>query len=1319
MRKRIASLLLALVIVTTLLPSPAWAETDDAASTGTPPAENVMPPETTPSNNEQRPSAEAVPSGFAASAAPFSALTFLPYADCITRIIDMAGQLHTYAGCLDVSSVESDPCREDIASYTVFLGDQLLLKVLLHDIPSDAPSRGAASVSNGYYAAAFDISDTHQAYLTGLTAENLESVQAEIIRTRLSGADASFSNIDFIDAEKIGQHWNLENERDSDEYLCWAAAASNMLHYTGWGKAAGFGSPDYLFDVFTTRFNDQGGSVPCALFWFFNGVNPKQDRDDEWAQVVDEAYGDFTGFFPTTPYENVVDLVDVGDKKERLSAVTQLLENNCGVGIDVSFLRGTNGDRLSGHVLTLWGYVREKNDPNGYTYLMLSDSDSDFDPNTPRFDNRRDSPNKLHAVSIAPRDVNSRSYWGLTGYSSADISAVVSYAAALVPYASDIPTETAGSGNRFAYPDLTVRDISIDSTANRFSSAQTVFSTEQEIFLSPVFFNASPSDCAEFTYSIQLTRDGVPYGTPIGSGYDELFGFEDTEYSRQSHSLGTLPAGDYSAVVTVNPSREVEEANYSNNVKTLFFRVNGTASAEALTVTLESMGRQDNGQIGAYASLTCPLTGAYYHVYTAYGNDTASTEWSLAYAGSSFPTRLFTARRPLFSHVFYRLLVETADPADGAREYLSGPIAQTYRYMLPYTADDNLYELTPVRQGASGYAAGEKTRFSFENRSTVDGVLDFQWRLKACQIGSHDTWFPLGSWTALSLEKDMQLSQLIENDRLLPLDLDALPPGDYFLYAEAKYEDLLGQPETTAIYVGSIAIIADEPLPQVMTRPALYPDHFGAYFTADALVESMTECRLGIELSTSDSFLDADIHWFTEEYLFCDGMNLSQSGSISGLFPDTVYYYRAVLEDMDGVTCRGETFSFTTSNADVSALTLNTPLTVSLQSLLGAGTSSRCLIFTPPASGWYHLSITGGDCALALSSESAPAQTREYSNGKQLAADYDLCGGVRYCFWLQAYETADFSVSLTYSDMSVTGYTVSVPALEKCGRFSYLARSSAVVPRGATFRLGIQYGTDPAALTTDSVLLEHYARTDVTAAFTMSCKPDRVYYCRTFLEDTVTGQTCYSAFTNVALPPYEGEPLLCGQQTLTLERGQTRFLSPFIVSAAGRYTISVSGPDGLLEYWDDGWQRRQFSLNGFSLTDTMAEGAAAWFTLTGYTPGDYIVSYAFMPDTARDPASVITVSAPGFVARTGSAADPATMRLLRRGDVNGSGLTGDARPDICDMQCLYELLSSGVYRGGITDEAYRMAVADTNNDGALDVFDLQYLYEVLIGSSLL
>ena len=232
------------------------------------------------------------PAPVAAETGGFAALTFLDVPGCATVITDLGGAEHTYPGCLDVSALEENPCCERIASYRIELNGETLLEVTLRDIHAEGgvSLQESMPMSNGYYAVQFDLNDEQEAFLTGLTPEKLDKVQQEILDAGLAGQDVSLEDIDFIDTEKAESLFNLENRPDTDGDLCWAAATSNMLHYTGWGRQAGFGSTDYLFDLFTTRFDDRGAPPLMAWTGFSTaGISRRNGRPGSMSTTIPTA----------------------------------------------------------------------------------------------------------------------------------------------------------------------------------------------------------------------------------------------------------------------------------------------------------------------------------------------------------------------------------------------------------------------------------------------------------------------------------------------------------------------------------------------------------------------------------------------------------------------------------------------------------------------------------------------------------------------------------------------------------------------------------------------------------------------------------------------------------------------------------------------------------------------------------------------------------------------------------------------------------------------------------------------------------------------
>ena len=78
----------------------------------------------------------------------------------------------------------------------------------------------------------------------------------------VQGANSQYYVGTFYDAEK--------STKTSDDNLCWAATASNMLTYTGWGLVNGMKNEDDLLDTFRPYFIE-GYWTHKGLEWFFTG----------------------------------------------------------------------------------------------------------------------------------------------------------------------------------------------------------------------------------------------------------------------------------------------------------------------------------------------------------------------------------------------------------------------------------------------------------------------------------------------------------------------------------------------------------------------------------------------------------------------------------------------------------------------------------------------------------------------------------------------------------------------------------------------------------------------------------------------------------------------------------------------------------------------------------------------------------------------------------------------------------------------------------------------------------------------------------------
>lgn len=83
---------------------------------------------------------------------------------------------------------------------------------------------------------------------------------------------------------------------------------------------------------------------------------------------------------------------------------------------------------------------------------------------------------------------------------------------------------------------------------------------------------------------------------------------------------------------------------------------------------------------------------------------------------------------------------------------------------------------------------------------------------------------------------------------------------------------------------------------------------------------------------------------------------------------------------------------------------------------------------------------------------------------------------------------------------------------------------------------------------------------------------------------------------------------------------------------------------------------------------------------------------------------------------SGGVSTQVKANVIRQGDINGNA-TAQGDIDVSDVQCLYTYLATGENTGKIKDASAFDLVSDLNNDGSVDIYDLQLLYETICGNS--
>lgn len=157
-----------------------------------------------------------------------------------------------------------------------------------------------------------------------------------------------------------------------DDFLCWAAAASNILTYGGWAVPSwGLTTQEDMFSHFQAHWQDWGSWMHVGWEWWLDGV---ENHPANWAKVDVPGGVPEGGFFPThdfSDYYYTFGHADTDDRTLLMQVIDGYLQEDFGVSIGI-FTSGL------GHALTVWGYEYERlaASPEKF-YLSLAVTDSD------------------------------------------------------------------------------------------------------------------------------------------------------------------------------------------------------------------------------------------------------------------------------------------------------------------------------------------------------------------------------------------------------------------------------------------------------------------------------------------------------------------------------------------------------------------------------------------------------------------------------------------------------------------------------------------------------------------------------------------------------------------------------------------------------------------------------------------------------------------------------------------------------------------------------------------------------------------------------
>lgn len=735
-----------------------------------------------------------------------AALRLDPEPGFTTRMEDTDGNTLTRSGVLNPDGLANSVRSAKIASYSIYYNGRLLMTVtpVGFSEPDAAVMSGGAPTCTGFYKTTFSIDDTREIFLTGLTESTLGQVQTELTASALEDRYFSLTNVDFIDAEKEFTDV-AEGEIASDANLCWAAASSNMLRFSGWGSEAGFRTEDDLFESFISAFTDAGGSYTYGLDWFFNGYYAMQGNDG-WAQL--RAPGESGKYLSEYPADSLYQTYEISNHIDNLRPVLDALERDCAVGISIG--NYLSSFRIGGHAITLWGYLHDTSaspySKEAYPAIFISDSDSD------KYDGalRRQAPNRLRVMMMDGMfDGFGADSWELD-YPSTFPWRLESFTV-LEPYRAELEQDASGTHNKNASADFSVQDLYVRaSTFDDLELGIDTIPANQSFKIGGIALNNSAVNLSSARLQIvtTITQNGQTVWEKTSQR--SVSRFQANAYVKLSETCNSLAAGSYEATIRVTASG-ISEAYLLNNTRSISFTVSA-AAPDASNASVSVSIPEFDGRTGGYGTLRfggvdslypagTELTWSVYEKYDSVLYD----DWVLAYQGYQQPESvryegMTTAVRTL-------VVLRPVDPSLACVTLDAGSQKLLYHRVYTLAADDNTGICSAIAYGQNTLAAGEQFSFYISNFTTCTPSITVTPVVYA--IRSSDN-LRIDLWRGEAMR--MAYGESTENAPCRVASWSAeLLPGQYTIYGEAVYEY-----GSKTVKLSTLQVNADKPWCSVM-----------------------------------------------------------------------------------------------------------------------------------------------------------------------------------------------------------------------------------------------------------------------------------------------------------------------------------------------------------------------------------------------------------------------------------------------------------------------------------------------------------------------
>ena len=622
-------------------------------------------------------------------------------------------------GIIDLQSTEKNPVIESIESYDVRYKEKTVINVGVHDVFSASSTEH--DYGNGYYSVTFGIPKTSkECFLTGLIPEKISHIQQMLIDSYIDDESFVLEDIDFIDAEK------RDKEKDfGDSQLCWAGAASNMLHYSGWGRLAGFDTEDDLFDLFNENFTDDGFWPHYGITWFFSGARGTTDASLEIYKNFGYS-GRYLPDYPVEKYLNSYYISQYDDVPSYVRQMTDDLKNGDAIGLAVEIDSDIN------HAVTLFGYVTDnsydENDISHYCDLIISDSDDNIVEDNA---DRRAAPN---TVRVEPFSLNEEYEGDQSRYTVGD-DPLLRYTS-LEAYSSKFEKETdpSASRDRLNDPDFIIDDASVQSSPAYLQEMKSYRAAKGDAYIHIDIQNFSEAVFSgRIPLNVRIFSNGIVYKE---IDKELLCTIKAYENKKCSLKIEGIEKGEYTARVTLNPDLSVTEAFIMNNEYSFDFEIAGSeydVSGVSVQAGVQEKPDIDSVEFSfSYSGLPDDhLKDIDKISFNMLGYDPDNDQWSQVFMyvsekSSDYPDFPLKAVTPMSSPKFRLCLTILKDSTTYV--VLSNEVNVT-RVRTDIVLTENNTNLSPLKYGSDTFAQGEQIALkilnkSFNYRGKIEGTLN-------------------------------------------------------------------------------------------------------------------------------------------------------------------------------------------------------------------------------------------------------------------------------------------------------------------------------------------------------------------------------------------------------------------------------------------------------------------------------------------------------------------------------------------------------------------------------------------------------------------